>query len=390
MEFFNTLIFLGSAQAFIMTLFLFKVKENSTPNRLLSIMTFSWSVCCLIFGLQSREFWSANPHLFKIGSGFTLTFFPPIYLYTRYLTKGLRKFDKRDLLHFLPVLIYIIAYTPFFILDSDTKLDIIFRRPNAPLLNYMHVASIVIDFTVLLQGMVYTFLALKLLRDFNERIKQLVSDIGNLTFSWLQKLIIINAFCWLMGSIAAMLDLFDIQFDLLFYQVCYLFIVGIIYFISYYALKQPNIFQEMVNAKVEVDTEISEIVEEPVSEEIVDESLEENAKKLREYIETYKPYLNKKLVLQDIVDAFGGSRNQLSTLIFYTFKKKFYDVMNEYRIEEAKVLLKERENLDIKIEYIISQAGFNSKATFNKCFKVSTGMTPSEYRKQHTEMLVTD
>ncbi|MDL5049165.1 helix-turn-helix domain-containing protein [Oscillatoria amoena NRMC-F 0135] len=51
-----------------------------------------------------------------------------------------------------------------------------------------------------------------------------------------------------------------------------------------------------------------------------------------------------------------------------------------YRVEEAKRLLKEQMN--IKVEEIAGQVGYNSKSSFNTAFKKITGITPSEFRQQ--------
>jgi AraC-like DNA-binding protein len=50
----------------------------------------------------------------------------------------------------------------------------------------------------------------------------------------------------------------------------------------------------------------------------------------------------------------------------------------EYRVTEAKKLLKDRPN--IKVEEIAEQVGYNSKSSFNTVFKKLTGSTPSEFR----------
>lgn len=56
----------------------------------------------------------------------------------------------------------------------------------------------------------------------------------------------------------------------------------------------------------------------------------------------------------------------------------FLKFINEYRVEEAKHLL--RHPSDASILDIAFDAGFNSKATFNAAFKKSTGSTPTEFR----------
>jgi AraC-like DNA-binding protein len=62
--------------------------------------------------------------------------------------------------------------------------------------------------------------------------------------------------------------------------------------------------------------------------------------------------------------------------------KSFALFINEYRIEEAKHLLKE--NNSFTLEAIGFEAGFSSKSTFYATFKKVTGQTPSEFKKQHS------
>ena len=52
----------------------------------------------------------------------------------------------------------------------------------------------------------------------------------------------------------------------------------------------------------------------------------------------------------------------------------------EYRVGEAKKLLKDQPN--IKVEEIAEQVGYNSKSSFNTVFKKLTGSTPSEFRSR--------
>jgi AraC-like DNA-binding protein len=58
----------------------------------------------------------------------------------------------------------------------------------------------------------------------------------------------------------------------------------------------------------------------------------------------------------------------------------FYDLVNKYRVEEAKQLLTDPRYDRYTILRVASDAGFNSKTTFNAVFRKFTGVTPSYYR----------
>jgi AraC-like DNA-binding protein len=72
-------------------------------------------------------------------------------------------------------------------------------------------------------------------------------------------------------------------------------------------------------------------------------------------------------------------------------KKNFYDLINGYRVEEAKRLLLDTKNRNYTILSVGFEAGFNSKTTFNTVFKKFTGHTPTDFRETHrTKMTMTE
>lgn len=102
--------------------------------------------------------------------------------------------------------------------------------------------------------------------------------------------------------------------------------------------------------------------------------------RLTQVMETEKPFLNPAFSLPDLADKLKISVHQLSQTINEELKKNFFELAAEYRVNEAKRLLKEQVN--IKIEEIAEQVGYHSKSSFNTVFKKITGKTPSQYRSQ--------
>ncbi len=90
-----------------------------------------------------------------------------------------------------------------------------------------------------------------------------------------------------------------------------------------------------------------------------------------------KIYKNPNLTLPILAKKVNIRPQLLSQLLNDNLNKNFSQFINEYRIEEAKQILKENNNL--KIEIIAEKSGFNSNSTFYTAFKKVTGTTPARF-----------
>lgn len=95
-----------------------------------------------------------------------------------------------------------------------------------------------------------------------------------------------------------------------------------------------------------------------------------------------KRYLNPNLSFERLAEQLDVPSKDLSNVINRHFNVNFYEYINGYRIEEAKVQLVEPKNKDKNITDIFYDAGFNSKSVYNTLFKKNFNMTPSQYRKK--------
>ncbi|MDB5018138.1 MAG: hypothetical protein JWQ84_2970 [Mucilaginibacter sp.] len=91
-------------------------------------------------------------------------------------------------------------------------------------------------------------------------------------------------------------------------------------------------------------------------------------------------YLNPVLKLDFLADKLGISEKSISRLLNQHVGKNFNDFVNEYRIQEAKKKLTDPAFIRFTIASIAFDSGFNSLATFQRCFKQFTGITPSQYQ----------
>lgn len=100
--------------------------------------------------------------------------------------------------------------------------------------------------------------------------------------------------------------------------------------------------------------------------------------KLIHLMENEKIYYNENLNLQTLAEMLDLSRHQLSEILNRVLSINFNEFVQNYRIQEAKELIKNRTELNIL--NIAFEVGFQSKSTFNSAFKKKTGYTPIEYK----------
>lgn len=100
--------------------------------------------------------------------------------------------------------------------------------------------------------------------------------------------------------------------------------------------------------------------------------------KLDEIMSAEALYQNPNLSMPELANRVGLSKHQFSQLINQGLGKNYAQLLNEYRIEAAKDMLKTRDYLTV--EAIAYDCGFNSPSTFHAAFKKITGLTPAAYR----------
>ncbi|MGK2864923.1 MAG: helix-turn-helix domain-containing protein, partial [Chitinophagaceae bacterium] len=98
-----------------------------------------------------------------------------------------------------------------------------------------------------------------------------------------------------------------------------------------------------------------------------------------------KIYLDPELTIVRLAEKIKCSRHSLSQVLNECMQQSFYEYINTYRVEEAKMLLTDESRKDNKIASIGYDAGFNSLSTFNEVFKKLSGCTPSQFRRYPAE-----
>ncbi|CAM3175167.1 AraC family transcriptional regulator [Chryseobacterium flavum] len=326
----------------LLSVFLVTVKtERKLPNYL-------FAAFLLISVVDLSGFFLTTPDHnvikgFKVSS--ILLQMPVYYLYVNAACYYNFTLNKKHLIHGLPFLFFFIWFSMKGITgQGDWLFDII-----STIQYYYYIVAV--------------FLTLK---TFKKLYQENYSSNHDLTYKWLSQTTVL----FLIGNFFVLIRGFVQNGSTLFLALYTFSSVFVLFVISWFvlnALYRPNLLAGINKDLVPVNP-VTEFKEEP-----------EQLKHLLKFMETEKPYLNDKLTLQKLAEQIDMSEKQLSLLINQYTGKHFFDFINEFRINDAKELLKDQPQLTV-LE-ILYEVGFNSRSSFYTAFKKETRVTPTEYRK---------
>lgn len=161
--------------------------------------------------------------------------------------------------------------------------------------------------------------------------------------------------------------------------------------------KKENAYQTLVKQNIELAKlgfEKKSYPSKPVIEQSVTNETEYNTEqdepeetnsallnKLENYFIEEKPFLLAKLSLDDLAKKLCTNRTYLSKAINDGLHKNFNDLLNEYRLKEARLLLMDKHYDHISIDGIGQMVGFATRSSFYNNFNKNFGISPNYFRQ---------
>ena len=300
---------------------------------------------------------------------------PFLYYYILTLVSDKRQIFKKDLFHLVPFILFnlyilIASFSP----DISEKLNIekLSLHNNPPLLFLFFL--IITAFS----GTVYFLFTFKLFKRLDINIFNNFSNSADIDLDWLRKLVLLFGVIWTaLISITVIHHVFH-MFSMVFCtDGLFLSLSVFVILIGYFGLKQNVIF---TNENVIVTDNTSRIQPKYSGSRLNESEEKQYAEKLISYMELLKPYLNTDLTLPQLAVELGISSHLLSQVINEHFKLNFFDFVNQYRVEAFKQRIVNPKYENFSLLGIAFECGFNSKSAFNRIFKKSTGLTPSQFK----------
>jgi AraC-like DNA-binding protein len=390
---YDLLLIFSAFQGILLIVALITIQDNNQKANQLLILLISVTMIALLSRVSTdyREVFQTFPKLILLPELILFLYAPIFYFYIQNLLTNQNKFPKK-LFHFIPFLLILVLYIPYFMMDKQKFIDKIVDRELSGIF------AAVGAFALLINGY-YWFICRQVIDTYKKQYSHTHSFEQNLQY--LNTVIFIKGLClsvWVFtcfgvigGKILEIntLSLVERSTD----SIWLVFSV-IPYFMGYFAMQQPEIFrlpQQVVFFNPVDPVKVAESLAEELPVNIIlkdnfnnsDEEENENLQPLKEKVDVFmsnhKPYINPKLTLNELADSLNMNAYILSKVINDGFNKNFFDFINSYRIDEFKQLLQTSKYQNYTLLSIAFEVGFNSKTAFNRSFKKLTNKTPSEY-----------
>ncbi|MBR1447233.1 MAG: AraC family transcriptional regulator [Prevotella sp.] len=115
--------------------------------------------------------------------------------------------------------------------------------------------------------------------------------------------------------------------------------------------------------------------------------MDELKEKILTVIVMQKKYKDKDFSARRLAEELGTNTRYISAVVNVKFHMNYTSFVNKYRIEEAMSILVDKRYQKLRIEEVSDMVGFSNRQSFYASFYRLTGITPREYRLQHTAML---
>ncbi|WP_300529108.1 AraC family transcriptional regulator [Maricaulis sp.] len=379
----GVLYFAAATHAVMITLVLAHKTGGRGPGLLLAVITGMMAYKLFEGGMMYAGFYASAPHLLDLLPGMVLILGPVFYAYVRRMTGHAPYPVWLWAVQLLPAAAVWLSNAPLVLQPAADKVamwDTILAPGSETLPGAIILRLVAIKLFLL----AYLILSWRMLSSYAARIDTLRADDSRSLLSQMRFLAIS-----LLALEAVWVVLFLAQqgFGLgTLSQVSsawLLFMAAIILTMGYRGMQDANFLltpeerslaETPQTTPASIDTKVKYL-----HSALPDSASQEIAELIETRLREHQDYLDERLTLTQLSANIGMKSHTISQVINQYMGSNFYKLVNGYRIQHAVDLIDDAKQ-HLPLERIAIESGFSNRVTFNKAFKASLDMTPSEYR----------
>lgn len=364
-------------------------RENILAARLLAGVLIAISILLVGNSLYLTNYFLKFPHLYRLVSAISFCIGPLSFLYVRTSLTQSYRLQKKDLLFFIPAVLYQLNRIPFVLLDKPSKLLVIQKaltetkniagEPEGWLpVGWAAIFRIIV-------GMSFIVAQLIILSKWKLQLKK-VPDVLNANMeqikwlNWYTVVMLITYGVLLLEMFLHLLGSYTLGFIIV-------LTIGLnILFIAIYLFTKPTILYGMKGWIHSITDEATVLIStesvKPITKRTYLSSTE--GKEYKQIIESHfaekNPFCMPGYSLRDLSLGVNIPVYQLSAFINQEYGKNFSEWINDHRFLFLQKMVAENGDFHLyTFEALGKMAGFNSRTSFISAIKKRTGKTPSEY-----------
>jgi AraC-like DNA-binding protein len=298
---------------------------------------------------------------------------PFLFIYTDVVTKKSVTWKWSYLLHFIPFALSVANYAWLYLIKAEGDIVYLFNRPYITPWTGMtfYLLNIFLN-------PIYVILVLIKLRLHQKKIKENFSSLEEVSLNWLRNLAlglgIVSVIVWILHSAMAFgVVTRDFQDE----PYVFLFVALFVFFIGFYGFRQGMIYRYLPSG----EDRKSEPPERYLRSRLEPNEARYHLARIEEFMQSKKPWLQPRFSLDELSASLQLSPHLISQILNLELKKNFFEYVSQYRVEAFKRNLFIADLQHLSLLGVALESGFNSKSSFNRIFKQSTGLTPSQYKK---------
>ena len=337
-------------------------KGDLVANILISLFVLFHSFFMIHLSLYLSNFTYNFPHSLYITASFSFLYGPLLYFYFKRISEKY-KFKVIDLLHLLPSLILFLYFLPIYLLSPDEKQHLLFNRDEI-----LHSTLRTVVILKYLSLVIYGYLVYRIYNKCSIKKSKYNFEI----LRWKKMMTILNGIYVVSYIIYGMALMNVVTTNILIYPQIFSMAIIVLY-VGYTAYVQPRVFSKKYL--------FNELILKYKKSGLTEGFSNDLKEQLLQLLIRDKIYKKNNINLDILSQRLDTTRHNLSQVINEHFDLNFFNLINKYRIQEAKEIFKDDLNNNFNIIDVAYDVGFNNKVTFNKAFKEETNLTPSEYLK---------
>lgn len=351
-ELINTVYLFAAAQALLLILVILRKEQKATTEYWLLAVLVALIGTLLHYVVFLNGWLSPRSPLMDLGAVSWLTISPLLYFYSKSLGVKVFPWSWGYLLYFVFSL-YLLIQLVLFSIGVRYGFFMLFSDMNTYTLSWILI--------YLLNSIVFSVASIRSLKRISiprqrERVQWLVRYFDFFT------LILSVLTVWLLYLMNARQFIQELEFVLLAFYAFFIFAL------VFKSLRYSNYFNDLSNQHYR-------------NERRNRKDLQQVYEALEEQIKTEELFRDPGLNLSSLAQSVGVTENELSQ-VFSHHQTSFYKYVNGYRLQAFVEQFDEQELAKYTMTALAQRAGFSSRATFYKVFKLHYGVSPSAYLQQ--------